>query len=303
MPLTLANFLSYHHLDIKAIDNGRRSFARLCAEAGVRPDFSDPDEKELTGALARMTSMDSRRWLRFVLSFLQLDDVRSSAQLSAGERRMLAMFQVTLWPKSLKERTFATPEQWLERLLDNPTMHAEAIEVLQWQLDHIDFVDELVDLGFDCPLDLHCSYTRDQIFVALDVHDPQSIREGVRWVPEHNIDVLINTLNKAEKDYSPTTMYQDYSISSTLFHWQSQSTTSAASKTGQRYIHHRELGSRVALFVREYNKDSFGLTEAFCFLGPVQYRSHEGDRPLSIVWKLEHPIPARYLPKTNKLAG
>lgn len=203
MPLTLANFLSYHHLDIKAIDNGRRSFARLCAEAGVRPDFSDPDEKELTGALARMTSMDSRRWLRFVLSFLQLDDVRSSAQLSAGERRMLAMFQVTLWPKSPKERTFATPEQWLERLLDNPTMHAEAIEVLQWQLDHIDFVDELVDLGFDCPLDLHCSYTRDQIFVALDVHDPQSIREGVRWVPEHNIDVLINTLNKAEKDYSP----------------------------------------------------------------------------------------------------
>jgi len=28
------------------------------------------------------------------------------------------------------------------------------------------------------------------------------------------------TLNKSEKDYSPSTMYQDYSINEELFHWQ-----------------------------------------------------------------------------------
>ena len=32
-------------------------------------------------------------------------------------------------------------------------------------------------------------------------------------------------LDKSEKDYSPTTMYDDYPISPTLFHWQSQSFT------------------------------------------------------------------------------
>lgn len=300
--LNLTNFLSYHHLDIRAI-HAKNSFARLCVEAGVRDDYSEPDEKELTAALSHMCSMDSRRWIRFVLRFITLEEERHESQLSSGELRMLSMFQVTLWPKSIKEGTFATHEQWLERLLDNPTMHAEIVETLKWQLNRIDFVDELVDMGFDCPLDLHCSYTRDQIFVAMDVRDPQSIREGVRWVPGHSIDVLMNTLNKAERDYSPTTMYQDYSISDRLFHWQSQSTTSEASKTGQRYIHHREMGSRVALFVREYKKDSFGLTEAFCFLGLVEYRSHKGERPMSIIWKLEKPIPARYLNMTNKLAG
>jgi len=301
--LSMTNFLLEHRLDIRAIHSKKRSFARLCVEAGVHDNYAEPDEADLTGALERMSSMNSRRWLRFVLRFLTLEDERTAEQLSDGEKRMLAMFQVTLWPKSIKEKAFATHDQWLERLLDNPTMYGEIVETLRWQLDHIDFVDEPVDLGFACPLDLHCSYTRDQIFVAMDVADPQSIREGVRWVPDHQIDVLINTLNKAEKDYSPSTMYQDYSISETLFHWQSQSTTSVSSKTGQRYIHHREQGSKVALFVREYNRDSFGLTEAFCFLGLVEYRSHEGDRPMSIVWELEKPIPARYLGKTNKLAG
>ena len=119
---------------------------------------------------------------------------------------------------------------------------------------------------------------------------PDTVREGVRWVPEHKIDVLLNTLNKAEKDYSPTTMYQDYSISDHLFHWQSQSTTSEASPTGRRYIHHREQGSRVALFVREFNRDEFNLTETFCFLGLVDYQSHTGEKPMSIIWHLQEPI-------------
>ena len=42
------------------------------------------------------------------------------------------------------------------------------------------------------------------------------------------------TRNKADKDYSPTTMHKDYSINKSLFHWQSQSTTAEASATGQR---------------------------------------------------------------------
>lgn len=49
-------------------------------------------------------------------------------------------------------------------------------------------------------------------------------------------------------------MYNDYSINEWLFHWQSQSTTSAESPTGQRYINHKKLGSKVLLFVRENKK-------------------------------------------------
>ena len=76
-----------------------------------------------------------------------------------------------------------------------------------------------VNLGFDCPLDLHCPYTRDQILIAMDYMTPNNVREGVKWLPDKQVDVLFITLNKSDKDYSPTTMYNDYSINEHLFHW------------------------------------------------------------------------------------
>ena len=42
------------------------------------------------------------------------------------------------------------------------------------------------------------------------------MREGVKWLPDKKIDVLFVTLNKPDKDYSPTTMYNDYSINEGL---------------------------------------------------------------------------------------
>ena len=114
------------------------------------------------------------------------------------------------------------------------------------------------------------------------------------------LDFFINTLNKADKDYSPTTMYADYSINEHLFHWQSQSTTSETSKTGQRYIHHKALGSKILLFVREYNEDQTG-TAPFVYLGKAEYRSHQGSSPMNIIWRLERPIPAKLIRQTGKL--
>lgn len=140
----------------------------------------------------------------------------------------------------------------------------------------------------------------------MDRMDPQNVREGVSYIKDKAIDVLVNTLNKSEKEYSPSTMYEDYSINETLFHWQSQNKTSADSTVGRRYVsqwdeeQHRK--TRVALFVREYNRDSFG-TQPYTFLGLVDYVSHRGSRPMTIIWRLRRPIPAKFLPKTNKLAS
>lgn len=127
------------------------------------------------------------------------------------------------------------------------------------------------------------------------------MRQGVIWLKDKGIDAFLLTLNKADKDYSPTTMYNDYSINEELFHWQSQSTTSETSPTGQRYIHHKEKGSKVLLFVREFKNDSFGNVSPYTFLGEATYVSHTGSKPMNITWRLEKPIPARFLKKTNKL--
>ena len=102
------------------------------------------------------------------------------------------------------------------------------------------------------------------------------------------------------KDYSPTTMYNDYSINEELFHWQSQSTTSDTSPTGQRYINHVREGGKVLLFVREFKKDMAGAAP-YTYLGTARYVSHYGSRPMSITWHLDNPIPAKYIKKTSKL--
>lgn len=80
---------------------------------------------------------------------------------------------------------------------------------------------------------LHCTYTRVQLLVALGFLKSATVREGVKWLPEKQLDVFFVTLNKADKDYSPTTMYKDYSINESLFHWQSQSTTAENSAKGE----------------------------------------------------------------------
>ena len=84
-----------------------------------------------------------------------------------------------------------------------------------------------------------------QILVAMDFMKPNTVREGTKWLEYKKVDVFFVTLNKSDKDYSPTTMYEDYSINEEYFHWQSQSTTSDISPTGQRYINHIQEGSKV----------------------------------------------------------
>ena len=301
LELNLKNFLDYYHLDPRAIYKFS-SFSRLCARADVMEDFTEPLEETMTKAFARFAVVDSRRWIAFLLNLLpRLDNVNFAA-LPPVEQRMLQMFYVTVWSKTANSWDDEEVLDNLYALSDSPTLISELISLLQYRYEQIDFIDEPVDLGFDCPLDLHCTYTRDQLLVAMDFMKPATVREGVKWLPDKQLDVFFVTLNKADKDYSPTTMYNDYSINESLFHWQSQSTTAADSPTGQRYIHHCEKGSRVLLFVREFKSDRItGGAEAYTYLGTANYVKHEGSRPMNITWKLDRPIPAKFLKKTNKL--
>jgi hypothetical protein len=75
---------------------------------------------------------------------------------------------------------------------------------------------------------------------------------------EIEADAFFVDLHKAERDYSPTTMYRDYAINRTLFHWESQSRQTPQQPTVQRYIHHLERGTRVLLFVRERKQGETG---------------------------------------------
>lgn len=298
--LTLSHFLSHYRMSAHALYK-KGSFSRLCVLAGVRDDFQEDLEPELTKALTRLASIDSRRLLKFIIDALESIKSIDVHCLNDEMKRMLQMFYVSIWTEAIDYNNPQNAYEKLKALADNTNMLEEMKALLQYRYEHIDIVDKRLEFGFDCPIDLHCTYSRDQILVALDFNKPSTVREGVKWLPDKKIDVLFVTLNKSDKDYSPTTMYKDYAINETMFHWQSQSTTSDTSPTGQRYIQHRKQGSKVLLCVREYKKDPWGNAAPYNVLGFVDYMQHTGSNPMNILWRLEEEIPAKYMKQTRKL--
>lgn len=112
----------------------------------------------------------------------------------------------------------------------------------------------------------------------------------MKWLPDAQADLFFVTLVKSESHYSPTTMYADRAITETLFQWESQSTTSSASATGQRYT---SGGSTVHLFVRETRIADRDLgAPPYLYAGTMTYESHTDDRPIRVLWKLHHALPA-----------
>ena len=156
LPLSLTNFVTYYRLDVRAIYS-KFSFSRLCVIAGIRENFEEPVETVLTKAFGRLSAIDSRRWIQFLLKLLPHLDDTDFGKLSPIEKRMLQMFYITVWGKSVADWNSDEVLDNLYTLADSPVMLMELMELLQYKYDHIDFIDAPVDLGFDSPLDLHCT--------------------------------------------------------------------------------------------------------------------------------------------------
>ncbi|MBE0555735.1 MAG: DUF3427 domain-containing protein, partial [Proteobacteria bacterium] len=298
-PVSLAGFLNYYELSLDALYS-KASWSRLCADAHVSPDFTDPDEPVWSRGLRRVARMNGAANLRTLIRLLDPDgsDVGPNPAVEPIIARTLLMLHFTLWGSKTDRPTAI--QGILARVETHPQLRTELLEMLRCRFDQLTTLTRPIPLPFPCPLELHADYTRDQILAGIGFWTLQSQRElweGVLYVKDIKTDVLLNTLNKTEEHYSPTTMYRDYAISENLFHWQSQNATSPESPTGQRFIRPENDGT-VLLFVREDRKTN-GLAAPYTFLGPVQYAGHEGSRPMSIQWRLDYPMPVRFVDRTR----
>ena len=100
--------------------------------------------------------------------------------------------------------------------------------------------------------------------------------------------LLFVTLDKKEKP--ETQRYNDGFETPSTFRWQSQNRTAMNSPAGRRIEAHKALGISVHLFVRAKAKIG-GVTAPFSYCGPVTFRRWEGERPISVWWDLEEPVP------------
>jgi len=183
-------------------------------------------------------------------------------------------------------------------LRDNTALKRDLEQVIEYRLGQLLPIEPRRFPRVSGALALHSHYTREQILLALgkgDFEKPFSHREGVLHLPDDQLDAFFVTVNKSDKDFSPSTLYEDYALNEQLFHWQSQSMTTPESPTGQRYINHADMGYQPLLFVRGAKNLPNGLTAPFQYLGPAEFVRHQGSKPMSIVWRLRHPLQAKSL--------
>ena len=289
--LNLKNFIEFQNVPLQIIYK-RGGWKRLCNSAGILEDFDSLYEKEIINAISqKWLSSNSRSYFQFILDLANKEFDVSYSAYSEVERKMLLMLYYDIWRE---DGRFGTLESSIKEIGKNKILVKEIIEVLEILIDRIDFKEMDIDLPYDQPLKVHARYTRDQILVAMGLSKFEKVwpsREGVVLNKETNTELLFINLIKSEENFSPTTMYEDYAINEVLFHWQSQNSVGPLTKKGISYIKHRALNKRILLFIRERNKDEFGNTMGFVFVGEGKLDEHYGSKPMSIKWELLEPLP------------
>jgi hypothetical protein len=197
-----------------------------------------------------------------------------------------------LWGDKATNVGITSLNEAFRRFSRNPSILADLGEILAWALDTTEVSGHIPELPFPCPLELHAHYGIKEIQAAfgranLDTAGQSGV--GSFHFSEVKTYALLITFQKTEKEFSPSTMYADYPISRDLLHWESQSTTSQQSETGQNLIYHEDRGYTILVFARDQKKRN-GVTIPFTYLGPVQRIRYESERPIKMVWRLRYQM-------------
>jgi superfamily II DNA or RNA helicase len=302
LPLSLKNFINFYHIPLQTLYK-KGSWKRLCVTATQIEDFSAVNETEISRAISKKwLSCSSTSYFQFILSLARNNFGINLNELKNTEKAMALMLHYDVWQTAAG---FDTLEESIRAIGRNKVLTREIIEVLEILLDRINFLEKENLLPYNPPLKLHSRYTRDQIFAAfgLSTFDVKfHNREGAAFNKELNTDLLFVDLIKSEKDFSPSTLYQDFAISDRLFHWQTQNSARPDKGKGLSYINHEKLCKIILLFVREKNQDEYDNTMSYVFLGEANFISTTGSKPMSITWELSEPMPPYFWKNSAKMA-
>jgi superfamily II DNA or RNA helicase/HKD family nuclease len=287
-PVTLSAYLAETGLELSDVYSGDdRCWSALCEDAGLAVRAAGPHEPLLRRALGRLLHVDDRERLDTWRAWLRAPDPTRLGDAFGREARVLRQLVVQLF-ESLRDAPLGF-EAVARLLLSHPQVCVELRELCDVLAERLSHVTQPLAILPQVPLRVHARYTRRELLAACGVGSDIALRtwrEGVYFAKALPADLLAFTLDKTNGQFSPTTRYRDYAISRTLIHWESQSGTRADSPTGQRYREHSARGSHIWLFARLTADE-----RAFTFLGPARYLSHEGELPMGITWRLEHPLP------------
>ncbi|MEC5128252.1 DUF3427 domain-containing protein [Verrucomicrobiales bacterium BCK34] len=293
LPLTFGNFI--RETDLSPVELLKsRTWSEWKDLADRTQTIDDPDLKKTRQALRRFALRTDPELLAKANQLTTSLVAEEPAAYGLSDRAA-ACLHYLMWTENGAKLGVASYKDSFDRWLANPSSAADLSEIIDWRLSTQPYATSALALPFSCYLRLHAAYGLREVCAAfgkadLETTGPAGV--GVIHVKETRTYLHLVTFRKEERDFSPTTRYKDYPISRTLLHWESQAGATRKSVTGQNYIHFQEREYTILFFAR-LEKSIGGETAPFLFLGPARsLQSYEQDRPIKMVWELEHPMPA-----------
>jgi superfamily II DNA or RNA helicase len=284
--VTLAHYLEASGRDVEDVyDAG--GWTSLRTKAGLCDEVAEASD--LSRRLGWLLHTDEPSRLRL---WAAPTDVGPGDNL---DRRRLTMLDFQLNHRGMIRQPAETVE-WLSR---HAPIRKELRELGEVLGERVPFAEEFYPVP-EWPLAIHRHYTRREICAGVGSVKPGekgSIPQGgILKLEAEKRELLLVTLEKSAKSFSPTTRYKDYAISAKRFHWETQAAASVSRPSGRRYLDSPENGWSFYLFVRP------DPNSAYAFLGRANFVSAAGDRPIGITWELEQPMPGALFDRFASLA-
>lgn len=297
--IQLADFLHHQALELEDIyrtgtGQGRSGWTSLKRDAGLIVAEPGPEEDYFSRRFGDLLHVDDPRRLDVMAAVGSRQG--SSPALSAEDALGIQMLAYQI---DGRHQQAAGHEAFLERLERHPSIAAELVELSALLQARSTLGAHPVAGLEDTPLCLHAGYGAREILTAvrwLTASRRVPFQAGTLSLLSRQTELLFVTLDKSE-GYHDRIAYHDYAISAERFHWQSQNSAGSDTPGGRRYLESATNGWQFQLFVRTRKG------EAYRACGPVTLESAEGDRPMSIVWRLQTPLPARLFREFSVLRG
>ena len=294
---TLTQFLENNGQDIRILYQGSNCWSSLKRVAGRISYADDTVTKRLEKGVSNLIHHNTSSFLHFVERFIAGEDVHKVEY----NKTYAIMLYYALFQDKLSKTGYESINEALEliHLPKYACFKQEIAEIVSFLLARLDIKTTPIGVEKIPGLELYGCYTREEVFTLVGRQTAevkmQGAASGAFNLPEHNAVLLFVTLNKSEKDFSPSTQYNDYLINEEYFHWQSKNTDSHHNSGGRKYVEQPKTGIKIILFVRDEKKDGFGNTSPFHCFGLVDYVSSHDDFPMNVKWKLQKPAMAQYL--------
>lgn len=293
---TLKEFIDNNGQDVRILYKGNYCWTKMKREAGQCTYEADEYTCCFEKGISNLVHTNSVVYLHFIK-----DIIKHSGAIQFNEERentFGVILYYALYQDKISKLGFHSIEEALEQFRNYPLFVSEVDELVDYLLANLETKTFPVGEGLPVTLEQYGCYTREEVFAIFGRQTAdkkmQGSVAGVFNIEELNTELFFVTLNKSDKDFSASTMYDDYVVSENQFHWKSQNTDTHTGR-GRRFVEQAKNKKKFLLFVRENKHDGFGNTCPFYCFGLIDYISSRDNKPMSIDWRMHQPILPQFI--------